>query len=168
MDWEPQLRVVFDVAFAMLLGGGVGFEREMKDRPAGFRTHMLVCGAAALLVGLGRLLLLDGTLYADDSVHIDLLRLVEAVVAGVSFIGAGTIFATRAGQPVAGITTAASLLMVAVVGVAVGFRFHVLATAVTALTLLVLAVLGVIERRRKADTPARDSPGDHDDRTPPP
>ncbi|WP_119717684.1 MgtC/SapB family protein [Cognatilysobacter tabacisoli] len=150
MDWEPQLRVVLDVAFAMLLGGFVGFEREMKDRPAGFRTHMLVGGAAALLVGVGRLAMLESDFRDNATLQIDVLRLVEAVVAGVAFIGAGTIFATRGGQAVAGITTAASLLMVAVVGVAVGFQFHVLATSVTALTLVVLTLLGLLDRRRQA------------------
>lgn len=150
MDWESQLRVVLDVAFAMLLGGFVGFEREMKDRPAGFRTHMLVGGAAALLVGVGRLAMLESDFRDNATLQIDVLRLVEAVVAGVAFIGAGTIFATRGGQAVAGITTAASLLMVAVVGVAVGFQFHVLATSVTALTLVVLTLLGLLDRRRQA------------------
>ena len=91
----------------VLLGGIVGFEREMKDRPAGFRTHMLVGGAAALLVGVGRLAMLESDFRDSDTLQIDVLRLVEAVVAGVAFIGAGTIFATRGGQAVAGITTAA-------------------------------------------------------------
>jgi putative Mg2+ transporter-C (MgtC) family protein len=152
MDWEPQLRVVLEVAFAMLLGGIVGFEREMKDRPAGFRTHMLVGGAAALLVGVGRLAMLEGDFRDSDTLQIDVLRLVEAVVAGVAFIGAGTIFATRGRHAVAGITTAASLLMVAVVGVAVGFQLHVLATAATALTLLVLVAMSLLERRRNGGT----------------
>lgn len=159
MDWEPQLRVVLDVAFAMLLGGIVGFEREMKDRPAGFRTHMLVGGAAALLVGVGRLAMLDIAFHDSGALQIDVLRLVEAVVAGVAFIGAGTIFATRGGQAVAGITTAASLLMVAVVGVAVGFQFHVLATAVTTLTLLVLAAMSLLDRRRNGHAHARERTG---------
>ena len=51
-DWQTQLRVLAATAYAMLLGGAIGYERELKDRPAGFRTHMLVAGAAALLVGL--------------------------------------------------------------------------------------------------------------------
>ena len=54
--WEPQLVVLLSTAYAMLLGGVIGFERELKNRPAGFRTHMLVAGAAALLVGLGDLI----------------------------------------------------------------------------------------------------------------
>lgn len=145
MDWQTQLWVVAGAAYAMALGGVIGYERELRNRPAGFRTHMLVAGAAALLVGLGRLVLHD----SDDAIaglRVDPLRLVEAVIAGVAFIGAGTIFAHRRGTAIAGITTASSLLMVAVIGVAAGFRYHVAAAAATLLTLLVLTVLKLAER----------------------
>ena len=124
MEWMAQLWVVAGVGYAMALGGVIGFERELKDRPAGFRTHMLVAGAAALLVGMERLVL-DAHQDIGDLLQVDPLRLVEAVVAGVAFIGAGTIFARRGTGAIAGITTAASLLMVAVIGVAVGFGLHV-------------------------------------------
>ena len=104
-----QLWPVIGVAFAMALGGAVGYERELKNRPAGFRTHMLVAGAATLLVELGELLLFDTHYRLLSGINVDPLRLVEAVVSGVAFIGAGTIFATRNGETVAGITTAASV-----------------------------------------------------------
>ena len=145
MDWIEELRVLPGVLYAMALGGAIGFERELKDRPAGFRTHMLVAGTAALLLGLSRMVLEDAR-YAGDGLQIDPLRLVEAVVAGVSFIGAGTIFAQRGAGTVVGITTAASLLMVAVIGVAVGFDYNLLAFLVTAATLSVLVLLAWIER----------------------
>lgn len=156
MDWETQLWTVGVAAYAMALGGVIGLERELKNRPAGFRTHMLVAGAAALLVGIGQLVIHDPRLTDPESLRVDPLRLVEAVVAGVSFIGAGTIFARRRHDSIAGITTAASLLMVAVIGVAVGFRYHVLALGITVLTLLVLAALNALERRPGAPK--------HDDR----
>src|SRR5690606_5919127 len=125
-DWPPQLTVLATTAYAMVLGGVIGFEREMKDRPAGFRTHMLVAGAAALLVGLADLLAIrySGEHYRE-LVRVDPLRLIEAVVAAVGFLGAGAIF--RGGDDrVTGITTAASLLMVASIGIAVGLHAHVL------------------------------------------
>ena len=147
MDWESQLYVVGAVAYAMVLGGAVGFDRERRNRPAGFRTHMLVAGASALLVGMGRLMVAEQLDGDDPVLRIDPLRLVEAVVAGVAFIGAGTIFSQRRGTGVTGITTAASLLMVAVVGIAAGLHYHVLALAATVLTLLVLAGLKLVERR---------------------
>ena len=149
-DWTAQLGVVAGAAYAMLLGGMIGFERELKNRPAGFRTHMLVAAAAALLVGLGRLLVSEPAYQGNPALlQIDPLRLVEATVAGVAFIGAGTIFSQRRGQHIAGITTAASLLMVAVIGVSVGLRYYVLAVAATLLTLLVLVALTAFERGRR-------------------
>lgn len=155
MEWLTQLEALAATAIAMVLGGAVGFERELKDRPAGFRTHMLVAGAAALLVGVGRLTLEDPAVIESmpSFLRIDPLRLVEAVIAGVAFIGAGTIFGRRG--HVKGITTASSLLMVAVVGIAAGFRYYVLAVAATVLTLAVLALLGLLDHRpghHRADT----------------
>lgn len=144
--WEAQAPVVARIAFAMLLGGVVGLEREMKDRPAGFRTHTLVAGAAAMLTGMGDMMLAKAHHDAHGRVQIDPFRLVEAVIAGVAFIGAGTMIAHR-GRVVAGITTAASLLMVAVIGVSVGFGHGWLALLATVLTLVVLLVLAWMERR---------------------
>ena len=156
MEWISELRVLPDVLYAMALGGAIGYERELKNRPAGFRTHMLVAGTAALLLGLSRMILEDDH-YAGTGLQIDPLRLVEAVIAGISFIGAGTIFASRSGRGVQGITTAASLLAVAAIGITVGFRYYVLALAITLLTLAVLTVLRWLERR--AIDPARGAQG---------
>ena len=153
LDWHPQWTVVLGSAYAMLLGGAIGFEREMKDRPAGFRTHMLVAGAAALLVGLGPLILADPA-YArgGNMLRLDPIRLVEATITGVAFIGAGTIFSHRSKEHVAGITTAASLLMSAVIGICVALRYYMLAFLVTALTLIVLFALSWVERQLKKNT----------------
>lgn len=148
-EWSAQLAVLVEVLYAMLLAGSIGVERELKDRPAGFRTHMLVGGAAAFLVGTGEVIMNASRGSGDPSVVVDPFRLVEAVIAGVSFIGAGTIFAQRSAGVVVGITTAASLLMVAVIGVAVGFGYYFLPLAVTLVTLTVLALLSWIERRIK-------------------
>ena len=142
--------MVASMAIAMLLGGLIGYERELKRRPAGFRTHMLVAGASALLVGIGSMtvdLHLDGR--GQGVLRVDPLRLVEAVISGVAFIGAGTIFGEtrRGGEAIAGITTAASLLTVAVIGVAAGLDYYLVAAAATALALLVLVGLSWWERR---------------------
>jgi putative Mg2+ transporter-C (MgtC) family protein len=147
-QWWTQASLVLTTAYAMALGGVIGFERELKDRPAGFRTHMLVAGAAALLVGLGDLLALRfASEHYRDLVRVDPIRLIEAVVAAVGFLGAGAIFRRSGGNSVAGLTTAASLLMVAVVGIAAGLGAYVLALGATLLTLTVLMVLKWFERR---------------------
>jgi putative Mg2+ transporter-C (MgtC) family protein len=147
-DWQAQLAVVGTCAYAMLLGGAIGVERELKNRPAGFRTHMLIAGAAALLVGLGEILggRFSGVAYRD-LVHIDPIGLIQATVAAVGFLGAGTIFRSEQGAVVSGITTAASLLMAATIGIAAGLHKFVLALAATLLTLLVLLAVAAIERR---------------------
>src|SRR5690606_8252928 len=139
-----QLDVVGSMAVAMVPGGLVGYERELKRRPAGFRTHMLVAGASAPLVAIGAATV-DMHLARQSAgvLRVDPLRLVEAVIGGVAFIGAGTIFgeSRRGGETIAGITTAASLLTVAVIGVAAGLDYYIVAVAATALALFVLVAL---------------------------
>lgn len=159
-DMDAQGQVIARMAFAMLLGGAIGLEREIKDRPAGFRTHMLVAAAAAMLTGMGSMMLatLDR---ADAQIRIDPFRLMEAVISGVAFIGAGTIFAHR-GAAVVGVTTAASLLMVAVIGSACGLGYPWLALLATALTLVVLSILSWVDRlmaRRKSPHPPQPGEG---------
>src|SRR5687768_4476514 len=91
-NWLMQLEVIGEVALAMLLGGVIGFERELADKPAGFRTQMLVAGAAALLVGLGDAMMLRFMSDTKLQVTGDPIRIVEAIITGISFLGAGTIF----------------------------------------------------------------------------
>ena len=147
-DWHAQLVVVGTCGYAMLLGGAIGVERELKNRPAGFRTHMLIAGAAALLIGLGEVL---GGRFGDTAfrelVRVDPIGLIQATVAAVGFLGAGTIFRSEQGSVVTGITTAASLLMAATIGIAAGLHNFVLALGATLLTLVVLLAVSAIERR---------------------
>ena len=155
--WQAQLLVVLACAFAMLLGGAIGFERELKTRPAGFRTHMLISGAAALLVGLGEII---GNHFSalpyHDSGRVEPIGLIQATVAAVGFLGAGTIFRSEQGSVVSGITTAASLLMAATIGIAAGLHQFVLALAATVLTLIVLLAVSAVERRLGAKSERRD------------
>jgi putative Mg2+ transporter-C (MgtC) family protein len=151
-DWQLQLQIILQVAVAMLLGGLVGVERELANKPAGFRTHTLVAGAAALFVGLADVLIrrfsgegLGGILRTDP------IRIVEAIITGISFLGAGTIFRRDTPDHVEGLTTAASILLVAAIGISVALGQYVLAFGVTVLSLFVLRAVKVIEsalRRR--------------------
>lgn len=146
MEFSWELRVAAEVGVAMLLGGLIGIEREAAHKPAGFRTHMLVAGSAALLVGLGHALVMEFGQHAQTHLQSDPIRIVEAIVTGVSFLGAGTIFRRRRGKTVEGLTTAASLLVCAALGVCVALERFVLAGTVTVLVLLVLRVIGHFER----------------------
>lgn len=147
-QWPLELSVLGSVVAAMLLGGVIGIEREMANRSAGLRTHMLIAGAAALIVGLGQLLALD---FSDESfrdlVQLDPVRLIEAVVAAVGFVGAGTIIKRREGDEVQGLTTAASLLMAAGIGIASGLHHYLVAAGASTLCLAVLWLIGRWEKR---------------------
>ena len=88
----PQLVVLAEVAGAMLLGGMIGYERETANKPAGFRTHMMLAGACALLVGLGGAMLTGFSALHPGVISADPFRLVGGVVTALGFIGAGTIF----------------------------------------------------------------------------
>ena len=133
---------------ALLLGGLIGWEREAHGKWAGMRTHMLVSFAAAMIVDIGRLLILDSQAVLNpDSLRIDPVRLIEAIVAGVSFLGAGTIFRDRDGQRMQGLTTAASLLATVPIGIAVGIGRYILAVGLTLTVLFVLRVLAWVEKR---------------------
>jgi putative Mg2+ transporter-C (MgtC) family protein len=146
-DLWSDLVVLGDVALAMLLGGLIGLERETASKPAGFRTHTLLAGAATLLVALAGPLLADyETSQYADLVRADPNRIVEAVVTAIGFIGAGTIFRAGRGGSVEGLTTAASLLMAGAMGIAVALHRYLLAAVLTLLVLAVLRLLGLVDR----------------------
>ncbi|MGE0825197.1 MAG: MgtC/SapB family protein [Candidatus Binatia bacterium] len=144
---SDQLQVLGLVALAMLLGACVGFDRELADRPAGLRTHMLVAGAAALLVALGDVLVahfdgeINGPLLRSDPI-----RIIEAVVTGVAFLGTGTIIRGGTNDPVRGLTTAASLLFVAAIGICVALLQFVIALGGTLFVLVTLRGLRCVDR----------------------
>ncbi|MFA5676883.1 MAG: MgtC/SapB family protein [Pseudomonas sp.] len=131
-DVEQATRVSLRLLLAALLGGLLGFERESHGKAAGVRTHMLVCSGAALFV-LGSELVGGG----DDAMS----RVVQGIVAGIGFLGAGTIIKGEQMQDVKGLTTAAGVWMTAAVGVCVGLGLE--ATAVLA-TLIMLFILNVL------------------------
>lgn len=135
-----------NVALAMLLSAVIGIERELADKPAGFRTHMLVGGAAALLVGISEGIVSDFDV-ASNLVQVDPIRVIEAIIAGVSFLGAGTIFRRKQADQLEGLTTAASLLFVAGIGVSVAASRLLLAVGVTLLAFLVLHMGKGVEGR---------------------
>jgi putative Mg2+ transporter-C (MgtC) family protein len=145
--YATEFEILAHVAIAMLLGALIGLEREFKDKPAGLRTHMLVAGAAALLVSLGDVVTSQFHLdLGGQVIQADPIRIMEAVITGVSFLGAGTIIRSRAGGHVEGLTTAASLLFAAAVGICAALWQIVLALGITALVLVTLRGLGFAER----------------------
>lgn len=139
-----ELQILGIVALAALLGGLIGLDRELANKPAGFRTHMLVAASAALLISLANVILPNLDLN-PDVVRLDPIRTIEAIVAGITFLGAGTII--RHKSDIEGLTTAASLLYVAALGIAVALSQFVLAIGLTILNLLILRGIKLVEER---------------------
>ncbi len=128
---------------AFLLGGVVGVERQIHGRPAGLRTHILVSLGAAVAVIAG--------VQAEASfpdLSIDTGRIIAGIITGIGFLGAGTIVRHREG--VGGLTTAACIWFVAMIGILCGFSFYALAGIASAAALLVLLVLDALEERMPA------------------
>ena len=134
---------------AMLCGGLIGLDRQRKHRPAGFRTHMLVCMGATLTMLLSQyeVALLE-TIWADQAAsvggHVDVARFGAQVINGIGFLGAGTIIVT-ARQKVQGLTTAAGLWASACLGLAIGAGFYECVVIVFALIILVFRTLPFME-----------------------
>jgi putative Mg2+ transporter-C (MgtC) family protein len=145
MEWEVMQRALVAIG----LSGFLGWEREAAGKSAGVRTHMLVGLGAALFVILGELFVTRFT-SSQESMRFDPIRIVEAVVTGISFLGAGTIFVSRGDERVKGLTTAASILVTAAVGMMVGLRFYLLATGITLLVFTVLHGLGLLKEKIQA------------------
>jgi putative Mg2+ transporter-C (MgtC) family protein len=151
-QWDSQLFILWDVAIAMFLGGLIGLERELARKPAGFRTHTLVAGAAALLVGLSDILLERFSVEAYSGIlRTDPIRIVEAIITGISFLGAGTIFRSGKDEGIEGLTTAASILVSSAIGISVALNQLVLAGGVTIFSLLLLHTVKFIQQRINRD-----------------
>ena len=139
----PFPEIALRMGIAVLLGGLIGFEREIKDRSAGLRTHMMVSLAAASFT------LLSAELISDSSdlggvFRIDTLRLLEAVITGIAFLGAGAII--RAGRDVRGLTTGAGLWMAGAIGISCGGGYYAIAAMATVLALIVLYLMQSLKR----------------------
>ena len=126
LDW---IAVSVRLIVAVICGGIIGIERERKRRPAGFRTHILICLGAAMTTLTSQYLVLEAML------NTDMARLGAQVIAGIGFIGAGTIIITKRRQ-VKGLTTAAGLWVCAIVGLCCGAGF---VEGAIATTLIILA-----------------------------
>jgi len=138
------LSIFIRLSLAMLCGGVLGIERGKKNRPAGFRTYMLVCVGATLVMLTNQYLC---ELYGTG----DPARLGAQVISGIGFLGAGTIIVTGRNR-VKGLTTAAGLWACACVGLAIGIGFYAGAIIGCALILLVMSVLHRIDDRMTANT----------------
>lgn len=157
MESALQWEVLGKVAFAIFLGGLIGLEREWASKPAGFRTHMLIAGASTLFVILGDIMIQQFSQTAvPDTVRTDPIRIMEAIITGISFLGAGTIIFKDQINTVEGLTTAASILFVSGIGIAVALGLYILSFCLTIMVILILLVLGFIQNRIEGYSPKTD------------
>ena len=143
-DAQAQFADLGTVVFAALLTGLIGLEREYSGKPAGFRTHMLVGGASALLVLLSHKVVSSQIENDVLSGHIttDPIRVIQAIIVGVSFIGAGTVLKVEEEDRIRYLTTAASILFAAGIGIAVAASQYILGTLLVGMVLLVNTLFG--------------------------
>tara|TARA_A100000171_G_scaffold49476_1_gene58624 strand:+ start:868 stop:1350 length:483 start_codon:yes stop_codon:yes gene_type:complete len=134
---HQELEILFSVLVATILSGLVGYERENRDKPAGLRTNMIVGGFSCLIVSLS-LPLIDfvHNYEFQEAVKADPIRILQALVVGISFIGAGTIIKQN-NDKVKGLTTAATLLYCLGIGVATALHKYVIAIGITLLILII-------------------------------
>ena len=132
------IRLLAAAALALLLG----LERELRGKAAGLRSHMLVSLGASAFIIMG-MHILFATAEGDPSARVDPTRIVEGVIGGIGFLGAGSIIQSRGS--VQGITTGASIWMAGAVVVACGLGIFALAGMVTLMALIIMAVLGRFE-----------------------
>lgn len=147
---EVELSDILAVVLAAAFGGVIGVEREFRRKSAGLRTNVLICMGAAVFTIISRKMGAEG----EQSIT----RIAAQIVTGVGFLGAGAIVRDRAG--VLGLTTAATIWLVASIGMACGAGFFKLASATTVLALLVLIGLSKIENVIKKWGPEK-QPGDN-------
>ena len=141
-DWEMLIRLLL----AAFLGGIVGIERGSGDRPAGFRTHILVCAGAALFMLVSMYGYDDYPMHGEEFPrNRDSSRSAAQVVSGIGFLGAGTIM--HEGVTVRGLTTAASLWMISAIGLAAGAGMYVLSIGSTAVMMVTLVTFHSWEKR---------------------
>ena len=125
---------------AALCGGMIGLERELRRKQAGFRTNILICVGSAMYMAIGLLLV-----PASDVGGFDATRIAAQVVTGIGFLGAGSII--HQGDRITGLTTAATIWVVAAIGLIAGTGFPLLAIVSALLVLATLGILGTIEDR---------------------
>jgi putative Mg2+ transporter-C (MgtC) family protein len=124
---------------AALCGAMIGIERELKSKPAGFRTNILICVGACMYMLVGLMLVHSGNEASDSA------RIASQVVTGIGFLGAGAII--QSGGRVTGLTSAATIWVVAAIGLIAGAGFPIVAIIAAIMVVLTLVVLREIERR---------------------
>jgi putative Mg2+ transporter-C (MgtC) family protein len=146
MEMMYELKILFHVILASLLGAIIGYEREKTDKPAGIKTNMIVGGSVSLLVSMGESITIHfQQLGLSEGMQTDPTRIIQAIIVGVSFIGAGTVMQVQKDYKVKYLTTAASILYSTGVGISVALQQYILAVGLTLFILIIYYPIKWIE-----------------------
>lgn len=137
-DIKEATVITLRLSLAALLGAAIGYERERRGKDAGLRTHILVSLGSAIFIVVP---------VTSNMSTADISRVMQGVVAGIGFLGAGAILKQEKDQEVKGLTTAASIWVAAAVGFSAGYGREATAVASTLVALFVLSVLGRLEKK---------------------
>lgn len=135
---------IVKLVLSVFLGSLIGFEREYHGRPAGLRTHILVCMGATILT-LSGIAIAEAFSASNTPSGAEVSRVIAGIMTGIGFLGAGAIMRTR--DMIRGITTAACIWFVAAIGIVIGIDQYVLAVSSTGMALVILTILPLIEDR---------------------
>ncbi len=158
---QYDLEIFLRILVIAVLAGILGWERESVGKAAGVRTHILVGIACVLFIVIGEYMAISFGAYGPH-MRFDVANLLGAIVTGISFLGAGMIFARRGDKDVRGLTTAAGILTTAAIGILVGLQKYVLAVGCTLIVFFVLRFVNMIEikTQMKAGAGSIESPKD--------
>lgn len=154
---NAELNILLHVVIASVLGGLIGLEREKVEKPAGVRTNMLVGGAVALLVSLGKTIVVyfhEAGL--GDYISADPVRIIHAIIVGISFIGAGMVLQIAGEQKIKYLTTAATILFSTGVGISVALDKYILAVGATIFILIINYFLAMVTRMLRKKRKSRE------------
>jgi putative Mg2+ transporter-C (MgtC) family protein len=139
---KEELTILIHVIIAAFLSGIIGFEREKSNKPAGIRTNMLVGGAVALLVALGKIIVIEfSQSELSEFVNVDPTRIIQAIIVGISFIGAGMVLQIEVEHKIKYLTTAATILFSTGIGISVALHQYVLSIGITLFILFINFIL---------------------------
>lgn len=166
MDYLPPLDVVARLGTALILGGALGLERERKNRPAGFRTMILISlGTAGFMIAGHEVIKAAAAENGSALAGADISRVLQGLIGGVGFLGAGAVLQNK--KAVRGLTTAAAVWVTACVGAAAGFGLYALAITLSVMALFTLIVLEWVEDKYFPDPNGDNSGDDNGFRRPP-
>lgn len=132
-----QLSIMLDIAIAAVLSGAIGSEREKLEKPAGLRTNMIIGSISCFLVSISPALSNFIAAGVQEQLRVDPIRILQAIIIGISFIGAGTILKSQEENTVKNLTTASILLYSTGIGISVALHVYVIATGLTLLGLVI-------------------------------